>query len=136
MCFRPWIIAKVKYFQCKYWSLTALRLKYPYIGLHYPMHYGICANYLSNFTETAAFNVWLNERHCFSYLDVTRIDSVILVESETLQYPSNFQNFPLNTKNTKISWEQIFQICKLFPLSHLPLHQRNQTHIHQQSSWH
>ena len=26
-------VAKVKYFQCKHWSLSALHFKYPYIGL-------------------------------------------------------------------------------------------------------
>ena len=34
MCFCPWTVAKIKYFQCKHWSRTALH------------HYGICANCL------------------------------------------------------------------------------------------
>ena len=39
-------------------------------------------------TEMAAFAVYiqLNERNWFSYLDVARFDSVILVESETLNF--------------------------------------------------
>ena len=46
----------------------------------------------SNFTETAAFTVWLNERNRFSYLDDTRntarINSVILVKSKAMNIQS------------------------------------------------